>query len=41
VAKGALHLVHALDPVVAVLLGFSGFVAALGLPFAMRRYVVS
>ena len=34
------YLVHAMDPVIAVLLGFAGFVLALGLQLAMRRYVV-
>jgi uncharacterized membrane-anchored protein len=33
------YLVHAIDPVIAVLLGFAGFVAALALQFSMRRYV--
>jgi uncharacterized membrane-anchored protein len=33
------YLVHAIDPVIAVLLGFAGFLAALALQFAMRRYV--
>ena len=32
------YLVHAMPPVLAVLLGFAGFVAALSLQFAMRRY---
>jgi len=32
------YLVHAMPPVLAVLLGFAGFVAALILQFAMRRY---
>jgi uncharacterized membrane-anchored protein len=33
------YLVHALDPVPAVLLGFAGFVCALALQFSMRRYL--
>jgi uncharacterized membrane-anchored protein len=33
------YLVHALDPVLAVGLGFIGFVVALGLQFSRRRYV--
>ena len=33
------YLVHAIDPVVAVGLGFLGFVAALALQLSMRRYV--
>ena len=33
------YLVHALDPVPAVLVGFAGFAVALPLQFAMRRYV--
>jgi uncharacterized membrane-anchored protein len=33
------YLVHRLNPEVAVLLGFAGFVAALTLQFSMRRYV--
>jgi uncharacterized membrane-anchored protein len=33
------YLVHALDPVPAVLVGFIGFAIALPLQFAMRRYV--
>ena len=33
------YLVHAIDPVVAVVLGFCGFVVALSLQFLMRRYV--
>jgi uncharacterized membrane-anchored protein len=33
------YLVHAIDPVVAVALGFVGFCAALALQFSMRRYV--
>jgi uncharacterized membrane-anchored protein len=33
------YLVHAIDPVVAVLLGFTGFVVALAIQFSMRRYV--
>jgi uncharacterized membrane-anchored protein len=33
------YLVHAMDPVAAVLLGFVGFLAALALQFSMRRYV--
>jgi uncharacterized membrane-anchored protein len=33
------YLVHAIDPVVAVLLGFVAFVVALGLQFRMGRYV--
>jgi len=32
------YLVHAMDPKVAVVLGFIGFVAALALQFRMRRY---
>ncbi len=32
------YLVHRIDPVPAVLLGFVGFVAALALQFSMRRY---
>ena len=32
------YLVHAMPPVLAVLLGFAGFVAALSLQFRMRRY---
>ncbi|HUA02887.1 MAG TPA: hypothetical protein VMB27_03220 [Solirubrobacteraceae bacterium] len=32
------YLVHAMDPKVAVVLGFLGFVAALALQFGMRRY---
>jgi uncharacterized membrane-anchored protein len=32
------YLVHAMAPVLAVLLGFAGFVAALSLQFSMRRY---
>ena len=32
------YLVHVMNPVLAVLLGFAGFVAALVLQFAMRRY---
>lgn len=32
------YLVHAMDPKVAVVLGFIGFVAALTLQFWMRRY---
>ena len=32
------YLVHAMDPKVAVVLGFIGFVAALALQFWMRRY---
>src|SRR6476659_8523337 len=32
-------LVHAMDPVPAVLLGFAGFAIALTLQFAMRRYL--
>lgn len=35
------YLVHAMDPVVAVLLGFAGFVVAMALQLAMRRYVAS
>src|SRR5579862_9382166 len=31
--------VHAIDPVIAVLLGFCGFVAALSLQFWVRRYI--
>jgi len=33
------YLVHAMNPVVAVALGFVGFVAALVLQFSMRRYL--
>jgi uncharacterized membrane-anchored protein len=33
------YLVHRIDPVVAVLLGFAGFVVALVVQFSMRRYV--
>lgn len=33
------YLVHAIDPVIAVGLGFVGFVAALALQLSMRRYV--
>ena len=33
------YLVHTMDPVPAVLLGFAGFAIALTLQFAMRRYV--
>ena len=33
------YLVHALNPVPAVLLGFAGFVIALAVQFLMRRYV--
>ncbi len=33
------YLVHRLDPVVAVLMGFAGFALALGLQLAMRRYI--
>jgi uncharacterized membrane-anchored protein len=33
------YLVHRLNPEIAVLLGFAGFVAALTLQFSMRRYV--
>jgi uncharacterized membrane-anchored protein len=33
------YLVHAMDPVVAVVLGFVGFVVALAVQFAMRRYI--
>ena len=33
------YLVHRIQPVPAVLLGFAGFVIALGLQFAMRRYL--
>ena len=32
------YLVHAMPPVLAVLLGFAGFVAALALQFSVRRY---
>jgi len=32
------YLVHAIDPVIAVLLGFIGFCAALTIQFSMRRY---
>src|SRR5579864_5927970 len=33
------YLVHAMPPVLAVLLGFAGFLVALALQFSMRRYV--
>jgi uncharacterized membrane-anchored protein len=33
------YLVHAISPVVAVLLGFAAFVAALALQFSIRRYL--
>ncbi len=33
------YLVHAMDPKVAVVLGFIGFVAALALQFRVRRYI--
>jgi uncharacterized membrane-anchored protein len=33
------YLVHAMDPVPAVLLGFAAFVVALGLQLAMQRYI--
>ncbi|HWF25658.1 MAG TPA: hypothetical protein VG275_09440 [Solirubrobacteraceae bacterium] len=33
------YSVHAIDPVIAVILGFIGFLVALGLQLAMRRYV--
>ena len=33
------YLVHAMPPVLAVLLGFVGFLVALALQFSMRRYV--
>ena len=33
------YLVHRIQPVPAVLLGFAGFLLALGLQFAMRRYL--
>jgi uncharacterized membrane-anchored protein len=33
------YLVHAMDPKVAVVLGFIGFLIALGLQFAVRRYI--
>ena len=33
------YLVHAIDPVIAVMLGFAGFLVALALQFSMRRYV--
>ncbi len=33
------YLVHRLNPVLAVLLGFAGFLAALTLQFSMRRYI--
>jgi uncharacterized membrane-anchored protein len=33
------YLVHRMDPVIAVLLGFAGFVVALVLQFSMRRYI--
>ena len=32
-------MVHRLDPVLAVMLGFAGFLVALALQLAMRRYV--
>ena len=33
------YLVHRINPVVAVLLGFTGFVIALAVQFSVRRYV--
>jgi uncharacterized membrane-anchored protein len=33
------YLVHRMNPVIAVLLGFAGFVIALVLQFSMRRYI--
>jgi len=33
------YLVHRMDPVLAVLLGFAGFVIALALQFSMSRYI--
>jgi uncharacterized membrane-anchored protein len=33
------YLVHAMDPVLAVILGFFGFVVALSLQFLVRRYI--
>ena len=33
------YLVHAIDPVIAVAIGFVGFVASLAVQFSMRRYV--
>ncbi|HWF72057.1 MAG TPA: hypothetical protein VG186_01860 [Solirubrobacteraceae bacterium] len=33
------YSVHAIDPVIAVILGFIGFVVALALQFAVRRYI--
>src|ERR1017187_6638826 len=33
------YLVHAMDPVLAVALGFIGFAVALALQFSMRRYL--
>lgn len=33
------YLVHAISPVIAVLLGFAGFLVALVVQFSMRRYV--
>lgn len=33
------YLVHRMDPVIAVLLGFAGFVVALVLQFSVRRYI--
>jgi len=33
------YSVHAIDPVIAVVLGFCGFVAALALQFSVRRYI--
>jgi uncharacterized membrane-anchored protein len=33
------YLVHRMDPVIAVLLGFAGLVVALVLQFSMRRYI--
>jgi uncharacterized membrane-anchored protein len=33
------YLVHRMDPVIAVLLGFAGFLVALTLQFSMRRYI--
>jgi len=33
------YLVHRMDPVIAVLLGFAGLLVALTLQFSMRRYI--
>ncbi len=35
------YLVHAMNPKVAVVLGFIGFLVALGLQFAVRRYIAA